>query len=118
MWRSAATKALDAQAQQVAPKVQLDILKFWQDVLAGRGEVQLHVEGITFAQYTALKKQLATVKEIKDVSGPFHNQVAELSLQSDVTAQVLAEKLSEAMGQTLEISDVSENVIKAKYIGQ
>jgi hypothetical protein len=118
VWRSAATKALDAQAKEVAPKVQLDILKFWQDVLAGRGEVQLHVEGLTFAQYTALKKQLATVKEIKDVSGPFHNQVAELSLQSDVTAQVLAEKLSEAMGQTLEITDVSQNVIKAKYTGQ
>jgi hypothetical protein len=118
VWRSAATKALDAQAQQVAPKVQLDILKFWQDVLAGRGEVQLHVEGLTFAQYTALKKQLATVKEIKDVVGPFHNQVAELSLQSDSTAQVLAEKLAEAMGQTLEITDVSQNVIKAKYIGQ
>lgn len=119
VWRSAATKALDLQAQQVAPKVRQDILTFWKDVLEGRGEVQLHVEGLTFAQYTALKKQLETVKEITaPPSGTFHNQVAELSLQSEVTAQTLAEKLAEAMGQTLEITDVSANVIKAKYIGQ
>ncbi|MCJ7544003.1 MAG: hypothetical protein MUP47_05460 [Phycisphaerae bacterium] len=118
VWRSAATKALDLQAQQVAPKVRQDILTFWKDVLEGKGEVQLHVEGLTFAQYTDLKKQLLTVKEIKEVSGPFHNQVAELSLQSEVTAQTLAEKLAAAMGQTLEITDVSENVIKAKYTGQ
>ena len=117
--RSAATKALDAQAQKVAPKVQEDILTFWKDVLEGRGEVQLHVEGLTFQQYTDLKKQLKeNVKEITEANGPFHNQVAELSLQSNVTAAVLAEKLSAAMGKTLEIMDVSENVIKAKYVGQ
>ncbi len=117
VWRSAASKALDAQAKQIAPQVQADILRFWQDVLSGRGEVQLMVEGVTFKQYTSLKKQLEAVKEISQVNGRFHNQVAELSLQAQLTAEVLAEKLVEAVGQ-LEITDVSQNVIKAKYSGE
>ena len=112
VWRSAAKKALDAEAQWVAPRVQRDILQFWQDALAGRGEVQLHVEGLKFKSYAKLKKALKAVKHVKDVTGKFHNGVGEFSLQSDVNAQTLAETLVEEM-ETLEITDVSQNVIKA-----
>jgi len=114
VWRSAARKALDFQAQQIAPKVQHDILTFWQDALAGRGEVQLHVEGVSFKQYVELKKALKTIKQVKDVVAKYHNKVAECSLQSDVNAETLAEKIVEAMGN-LEITDVSQNVIKAQF---
>ncbi|MCE5326690.1 MAG: hypothetical protein LLG01_09765 [Planctomycetaceae bacterium] len=114
VWRSAAAKALDAQAQIVAPKVVEDVLQFWQDALAGRGEVQLHVEGVTFKQYTQIKAKLKTVKNVKDVTAAFHNQVVECSLQSDLIAEKLAEKLADAMPE-LDISDVSANVIKAKF---
>ena len=113
VWRSAAKRALDAQGQQLAPKVQYDILRFWQDALAGRGEVQLHVEGMSFTQYLALKKALTNVKQVKQVTAKFHNKVAECSLQSDVNAEALAEKLVETI-ENLEITDVSQNVIKAK----
>ncbi len=64
------------------------------------------MEGLTFKQYSDLKKQLATVKQIKEVNGPFHNQVAELSLQSDLTAEKLAEKLADGRAST-GITDVS-----------
>lgn len=114
VWRSAASKALDAQAQDVAPRVVADILQSWQDALAGRGEVQLHVEGVSFKQYTLLKTKLKTLKQVKDVSATFSNQVAECSLQSDARAEQLAEKLVDAMPE-LEITDVSQNVIKAKF---
>jgi hypothetical protein len=114
VWRSAAAKALDAQARQIAAKVVEDILGFWQDALAGRGEVQLHVEGVTFKQYADLKKKLKEVKQVKDVTTNYHNQVAECSLQSDVNAEQLAEKIVEALPE-LEIQDVSQNVIKAKF---
>ena len=114
VWRSAASKALDAQAQNVAPRVVADILASWQEALAGRGEVQLHVEGVTFKQYAQLKAKLKTVKQVKDVSANYSNQVAECSLQSDVRAEQLAEKLADAMPE-LEITDVSQNVIKAKF---
>jgi len=113
VWRSAAKKALDFQGRQIAPRVREDILRFWQDALSGRGEVQLHVEGVTFRQYTAMKKTLGTVKQIKGVTGKYHNKVAEYSLQSEVNAETLAEKLLESIG-SLEITDVSQNVIKAR----
>jgi len=114
VWRSAAQKALDTQAQIIAPRVLTDILGFWQEALAGRGEVQLHVEGITFAQYTALKKKLKEIKQVKDLSAKFANQVVECSLQSDVNAETLAEKIAEAISE-LEVTDVSQNVIKAQF---
>jgi len=110
--RSAAKKALDLQAQQLAPKVQQDILRFWQDALSGRGEVQLKVEGITFKQYLDLKKALGKLKNVKDVKAEFANNVADCSIQTDLRAEALAEKLVEAFGD-LEITDVSQNVIKA-----
>lgn len=116
VWRSAASKALDAQARQIAPKVVEDILGFWQDALAGRGEVQLHVEGVSFRQYADLKAKLEQIKQVKDVNARYSNQVAECSLQSDVNAEQLAMKLLEALPE-LEITDVSANVIKARFTG-
>ena len=114
--RSGAQKSLDAQAQQVAPRVVADILTFWQDALSGRGEVQLMVDSITFTQYTDLKRRLGTLPQIKQVNGRFANQTAELSIQADSTAEVLAEKIAQALSD-LEITDVSANVIKAKMKG-
>jgi len=114
--RSGAQKSLDAQAQQVAPRVVADILTFWQDALSGRGEVQLMVDSITFTQYTDLKRRLGTLPQIKQVNGRFANQTAELSIQADSTAEVLAEKIAQALSD-LEITDVSSNVIKAKMKG-
>ena len=114
--RSGAQKSLDAQAQQVAPRVVADILTFWQDALSGRGEVQLMVDNITFTQYSDLKRRLGTLPQIKQVNGRFANQTAELSIQADSTAEVLAEKIAQALSD-LEITDVSANVIKAKMKG-
>ena len=106
--------ALDREGRVVAPRVQFDILRFWQDALAGRGEVQLQVDGISFMQYTKLKKALRTIKQVKDVTAKYHNKVAECSIESDVNAETLAEKIVDAI-EGLEITDVSQNVIKAKF---
>ena len=114
VWRSAAKMALDREGRVVAPRVQFDILRFWQDALAGRGEVQLQVDGISFMQYTKLKKALRTIKQVKDVTAKYHNKVAECSIESDVNAETLAEKIVDAI-EGLEITDVSQNVIKAKF---
>lgn len=114
VWRSAAKQALDFQAQEIAPKVRYDILRFWMDVLEGRGEIQLHVEEVSFAQYAKLKTALKLVKEIKDVNAEYHNKIAECRIQSELKAEALAEKIVTALPQ-LDISDVSANVIKAKF---
>ena len=114
VWRSAAQKALDAQAQYIAPRVLRDILGFWQEALAGRGEVQLQVQGLSFTQYMKLKKQLKTIKQVKDVTTKYSNKIADCSIESDVNAEALAEKIAEAL-EDLEITDVSQNVIKAEF---
>lgn len=111
--RSAAKQALDNQAQQIAPRVVADVLRFWMDCLAGRGEVQLHVDGCSFKQYMALKKALQTMKDVKDVTVKYANKQAECSIESSIRAETLAEKIAEAITD-LEITDVSQNVIKAK----
>ncbi len=113
VWRSAAKQALDLQARQIAAGTVNDVLRFWVDVLQGGGAIQLHVEGLNFAQYARLKKDLKTVKGVDDVSGEFHNGVAELSIQCKDNAEKLAENLFDAV-KGLEITDVSSNVIKGK----
>lgn len=93
--------------------MQLKILQFWQDALAGRGELKLEISGVTFKQYQDIKKQLKDVSQIKDLSCEFHNNNVEASIQSDTGAEKLAEILSNGV-KGLEVEDVSANVIKAK----
>jgi D-alanyl-D-alanine dipeptidase len=113
VWRSAAKQALDLQAKRVAPRVRLDVLRFWQGALAGRGEVKLVVEGVSFKQYMEIKRALKTIKQVKDVTTKYHNRQADCSIESSLRAETLAEKIAETL-EGLEITDVSQNVIKAK----
>ena len=113
--RSAAKQALDGQGKLLAPMITNDILRFWMDVLDGRGEVQLKVGGLSFSQYTKLKKALAAIKGVNDVNAKYSNKIADISIESDLQAEKLAEKLAERFEDILEITDVSQNVIKADY---
>lgn len=112
--RSAAVRSLEMLANDIAPRVRRDILQFWQDALAGRGEVQLHVEGLSFAQYVKVKKALAEVSIVKEISANFHNKVAECSIQSQANAETLAEAVMMEIPE-IEITDVSQNVIKGTW---
>ena len=114
VWLSAANMSLDLQAKQVTPEVRADILQFWQDALAGRGEVKMEVTDISFKQYLALKKALKTVKVVKDVTVKYSNKVATCSIESSVNAETLAEAIMEVY-ENLEISDITQNVIKASH---
>lgn len=117
VWRSAAKQALDLQAQQVAPKVQMDILRFWQDALEGRGEVKLQISNVSFRDYVQIKKALNGLANIKGISPEYHNKIVEASIQTDLTGMQLAEKIIEVL-EGLEIEDVSANVIKGTWKGQ
>ena len=119
VWRSAAKMALDSQAKQVAPLVRNDILRFWQDALEGRGEVVLEVSNITkFLQVVKLKRELGKLKTVKSVGGDYHKGVTRLSLNANTRAEKLAEEIAIKMEDKLEVEDISQNVIKAKYIGK
>ena len=112
--RLAAKKALELLGERLGPKVRYDILRFWQDALEGRGEVILEIENVpSFSRYAKLKKALGKIKAIKSITGTYSNKIARLSIQSNTRAEKLAEKIVEEM-EELEISDVSQNVIKGK----
>ena len=117
VWRSAAKQSLDSQAKIIAPRVQFNILQFWQDALSGRGEIILEVVKFTKASdYFKLKRALKKVKGVKAVNGKYNNKSAKISIESDTNAEALAERLSEALEDVLEISDISQNVIKAEFV--
>jgi len=114
--RRAAFRALDICSKMVAPKIQADILRFWLDVCGGRGEVQLVVEKVKESAYFKLKKALKGVRGVRQVNGKFTSNVATLSIECDSTAEKLAEVLAEQYDGVIEITDISQNVIKATYI--
>ena len=117
VWRSAAKQSLDSQAKIIAPRVQGNILQFWQDALSGRGEVVLEVTGFAKAgDYFKLKRELAKVKGVKAVNGKYSNKTAKMSIESDTNAETLAERIAEALEKIIEISDISQNVIKAECV--
>jgi len=87
--------------------------------LEGRNEATLEVTGLPrFSSYTKLKRALAKVKGVKAVNGTLHNKVARLSIECNTTAEKLAERIDAVLESSLDISDVSQNVIKAKYTGK
>jgi hypothetical protein len=114
--RSAAKQALDSQGQFIAPRVTQDILRFWMDALEGRGEVILKVDNVSFKDYLTIKKALSKLKGVKDVQKQtFANKVVDISVQADMNAEALAEKIVMEHEDLMEITDVSQNVIKATY---
>jgi len=110
--RKAAKRAITSLGDKLGPAVQADILNFWSDVLQGRGELVLEVQGVSFKEYALLKKKLAEVDGVKDVNAQFSNSIAKCSIQSDVSAETLAERIMDLV-EGMEITDVSQNVIKA-----
>jgi hypothetical protein len=114
---SGAKMALDLQARQVAPLVRRDVLRFWQDALGGLGELELEVAGLSPGQYFALRKQLKKIKGVKDVSGKYNKALTRMTVQADLTAEQLAEKLVEQV-ESLEVTDFSQNTIKARFAAE
>jgi len=112
----AAFRALGICSKRVGPKVRADILQFWMDVFEGRGEVQLVVEKIKAVAYFKLKKVLKGVKGVKQVNGKFASNVATISIECDTNAEKLAEVLAEQFENVIDITDISQNVIKATYV--
>lgn len=114
-WREAAKKALDFEAQIVAPMIVDDVLKFWSETQSGRGEMELQVENIKLKDALKIKDALKKIHEIKDVSYVFNNKIATYSIQAEVGAQPLAEIITKTLGDLLDITDVSANTIKATF---
>lgn len=113
--RAAAKQALTSQGRYAAAILTQDVLRFWMDVLGGRGEVQLKVSGIDFGQTSELEEALKTIEGVSDVSSDFGSDNATFSIECDTTAKNLAKKIYTALKDKLNIRNVSQNVIQAEY---
>ena len=112
--RNAAKKSIWVLGDKLAPLIRQDILRHWLDAVQGHTELRLEVEGVTFKQYLQIKKALAAVKGVEDVTAKYHDKIADCSVQSKLTGEQLAEKHVEAVAD-IEITDVTGNVIKGKW---
>jgi len=115
---SAAKQALGLEADVVAKKVKDRLIENWRDFLVGGGEIKLYVEGMKFAQVRKLKSTLGEISNITEVNVEFANSVADCAIQSNISAKDLAEKIADALEDMIEITDVTQNVIKATYVGK
>jgi len=115
--RLAAKKALEALGEDLGPVVQQDILYYWQDALQGRGGARLLVEGLNFTQAMDMEEALLAVEEIESVDMEFNDTIAEYELTSAMPAKKLARTLARELKDTLEVTNTSQNVIKATFKG-
>jgi len=115
---SAAKQALAIEADVVAVKIKDRLIVNWRDFLTGGGELKLYVEGVKFAQIRKLKSALMDLPDVSEVNVEFANNNADCAIQSVVSAKDLAEKIADALEDMIEITDVTQNVIKATYIGK
>lgn len=113
--RAAGKQALDGQGRYAAPILTQDVLRFWMDVLGGRGEVQLKIGGIDFGQTMELEEALKKIEGVSDVSSDFASENATFSIECDTTAKKLARKIYKALKGKVKIGSVSQNVIQAEY---
>lgn len=112
--RNAAKKSIWALGDQIAPKIQQDILRFWLDAVGGHTELQLEIANVTFKQYLQIKKAVAGIEGVEDVTAKYHDKIADCSLQTKLTGEQLAEKLVEAVEQ-VEITDLTGNTVKGTW---
>ena len=113
---AAAQKALENLGTVTAPLIVRDVLRFWQDAIEGRGEIQLEVTKLEkFSNYVKVKKAVAAIDGVKAINGNYHNGVAKFTIDSDVIAEKLAERIVETLEEKLEVEDVSANTITATF---
>lgn len=110
----AADKALAMLADKLGPQVRDEILRVWLDVFTGGGSLKLEVDGIAYGRVEALTEALKKIKDVTEVPDPeFANKVATFNIQAKMPAKELAKRVGKI--ETLDITDVSQNVIKATY---
>ncbi|MBI5723343.1 MAG: hypothetical protein HZA50_05250 [Planctomycetes bacterium] len=99
----------------LAPELTEDILNFWQEVLAGRGDAKFEISGIEFGDVEKVETELKKMKPVKAVnSGEFDNNIITFTLQLDCQAKDIAKDISKVIKQ-IKITSVSGNVIKAEW---
>jgi hypothetical protein len=111
----AGKQALDFAGRQIVEEIYQQVLSQWSTAISAGGELALEVEGIKFAAANRLKKAIAEMKGVEKVNFELTKDIAKFRINAKMSAQELAEKLSEGEFEKLmDINDVKLNRIQAK----
>jgi len=112
---SAARLAFQKAARRVAPKIVEKILTDWQKQ-SNRNKMELVVSGVDYAQLKQIGETLKTIRGVDGVATPqFDKGVAVFRIQGNLTAENLADRLTEATGGVpLTITGISPGRIEAE----
>ncbi len=109
-----ASKALELLGETIAPRMRADILRHWQNVLEGLGEVTLIVSPLSFTALGELEDELAKLRGVREVASTYESPIARITIQADVRAPELAKRIAKSLDDRLEITSLKPNVIEAR----
>ena len=113
----AGRQALQNASAELINSIYEQVMEQWATALGAGGEIVLEVEGMTFAPANRLRKAIAEMEKIQHVNMDLTGGLARFRINGKLTAQDLAERLSEGeFEKLLEIIDLKPNRIQARTI--
>lgn len=114
----AGKQAIDNVSQQLINEIYEQVMEQWCTEISAGGELVLEVEGFSFKQGNDLKKLIASIEGVEHVNFKLTKGVATYAINAKMSAQDLAEKLSEGeVAKVIEIVDLKQNRLQAKAVG-
>jgi len=111
----AGRQALENLSPALVDSIYERVLEEWATALGAGGELMLEVDGLKFAQANRLRKALEEMEKINHVNMDYTKGTAKFRINTKLTAQDLAERLSDGeIAKLIEVTDLKLNRIQAK----
>ncbi len=93
------------------------VMEQWATQITVGGDLTLEVEGLDFKGYIQIRKALEQIDRVRAVDGDFAKSTATYRFKAQMSAAVLAERLTEApFDKLLEVTDLKLNRIQARSV--
>ena len=94
------------------------VMEQWATQITAGGDLTLEVEGLDFRGYVQLRKALEQIDRVRAVDGDFAKGTATYRFKAQLSAAVLAERLTEPpFDKLVEVTDLKLNRIQARAAG-
>ncbi len=91
------------------------VMEQWSTAITAGGDLELEIEGVDFKTYVEIKKAVSGIERVRSVDGDFTSRTAKFRIKALLSAQMLAELLSEKpFSAWFEVVDLKTNRIQAK----
>lgn len=111
----AGRQALENISSALVDAIYQQVMEQWTTAIGAGGELMLEVDGLKFAQANRLRKALEDMDKIRHVNMDYTQGTAKYRINTPLTAQDLAERLSEGeFAKLIEITDLKLSRIQAK----